>query len=142
MENLLPIRTKVFEINNGWGFISEVNENNRPIYMVTFESVSQIRTLQMSEDGKIFRDNDMIPTVSLTEYTLENGGFTPLSDYNKPKVGDFGWFWNDTYFEFTYTRIEDIDMDDSYKFDTKSTGWFQNFSKEMPEKLKEKLNIK
>ena len=138
----LPIGTKVFEINNGWGYISEVNENNSPIYMVTFESESKIRTLQMSEDGKIFRDNDMIPTVSLTEYDLINGGFTPLSDYNKPKVGDFGYFWDDNMVlepRVIMSSITKVPNIANFYYDTSDEG-YKHFSKEIPEFIKEKIN--
>jgi hypothetical protein len=137
----LKTGTKIFEINNGWGYISEVNENNSPIYMVTFESESKIRTLQMSEDGKIFRDNDMIPTVSLTEYDLINGGFTPLSDYNKPKKFDVGYFWDyeESGHELFYSQILKIEEG---QYITSSSRTFKNFSKEVPEWFTKRIKNK
>ncbi len=136
-ENVLPVGTKVFDIRFGWGEVIDKVDYNPifPLY-VKFEKEAHYTTY--TKDGKIAVSN-LNPILSLTEYTLENGGFTPLSDYSKPKLGDIGYFWDDNDVEIAgrvvYSKIIKINK---YFFDSEMTRW-ENFSEEIPEWLTQKL---
>jgi hypothetical protein len=84
---------------------------------------------------------DLSPLLSLTEYSLENGGFTALSEWGKPKVGDLGYFWNyETKAFVFYSKLIGIDSSSTYKYTmADSTGWTY-FSKEVPEWFLDKMN--
>jgi hypothetical protein len=78
--------------------------------------------------------------LSLTQYTLQNGGFTPLSDYNKPQKFDVGYFWIDeSHHELTYSQLIDIRED---KFINSGFAEWNNFSKEVPEWFTKRINPK
>ena len=133
-ENLLPVGEKVFDIRFGWGEIISVNVELEYPYLVSVEKTKNRYNL----DGK-YISFDLKPTLSLTEYDLYNGGFTPLSDYNKPKVGDFGFFWNNRDVSFqnlVYSKLIKIDI---FNYDAKGEVW-ENFSKEIPDWFLKKMN--
>ena len=139
-ENLLPLGTKVFDIRFGWGEIMDYTTEEKYPYKVIFPNVEDI-IFTYNIAGKPI-DYYINPTLSLTEYDLINGGFTPLSDYNKPKVGDFGYFWDDVnegscYLLFSFTT----DIKGDFFYDSKDHEW-ENFSKEIPEWFKNKMNEK
>ena len=127
-ENLLPIGTKVFDIRFGWG---EIIDSDR--YKVEFKNT----IIFYDKYGKTSM-TDINPTLSLTEYTLKNGGFTPLSDYNKPKVGDFGYFWDNRDTEKGYLIFSFI-TDENLFYDSTGEEW-ENFSKQIPEWFLKKMN--
>jgi hypothetical protein len=85
----LPIGTKVFDIHFGWGDVINISDTSEYPVAVKFEGSMQVYT----QEG-LYRTTDKFRTLSLTEYTLETGGFTPISEYRKPKVGDWGYFWS------------------------------------------------
>jgi hypothetical protein len=137
-ENLLPVGTRVFDIRFGWG---EITKSDYP-YNVKFINDNDI--VAYTINGKCY-ESDLVPTLSLTEYTLENGGFTPLSDYNKPKVGDIGYFWDNDmenkkrllYSEVT--KISNINNNRVFYYDSIANDW-ENFSIEIPEWFKNIMN--
>jgi hypothetical protein len=137
-EQLLKVGTKVFDIRFGWGEITKNDVEIAYPYNVKFrEDAEYYYGINGTSDI-----HSINPLLSLTEYTLENGGFTPLSDYNKPKVGDIGYFWDDEdsrgvneQKRIIYSIITDID--DRY-IDGGDFKW-DNFSKELPEWLTQKL---
>lgn len=138
-EQLLPVGVKVFDVQFGWGEIDEILKNDK--YPLLVKIIKDGNNCAYTIDGKNF-ETDLVPTLSLTEYTLENGGFTPLSDYNKPKVGDIGYFWDNEdsrdvneQKRIIYSIITDIE--DRY-IDGGDFKW-DNFSKELPEWFIEKL---
>jgi hypothetical protein len=134
-EQLIPVGTKVFDARFGWG---EITKSDYP-YNVKFINDNDI--VAYTINGKCY-ETDLVPTLSLTEYTLENGGFTPLSDYNKPKVGDIGYFWDNEDVDFSKRIVYSIlsHIDEIY-FDGKNSVW-ENFSKEIPEWFKNIMNEK
>jgi hypothetical protein len=138
-EQLLQIGTKVFDIRFGWGEIEDYTTEEKYPYKVIFSNVEDV-VFTYNIAGKPI-DYYVNPTLSLTEYDLVNGGFTPLSDYNKPKVGDFGYFWDDNDVEsaqrIVYSKIIKINKYDY--FDSAEINW-QNFSKEIPEWFLKKMN--
>jgi hypothetical protein len=130
-EQLLKVGTKVFDVQYGWGEIYSVFKNT--VYPLRVKFINDNDIVAYTINGKCY-ESDLVPTLSLTEYTLENGGFTPLSDYNKPKVGDFGFFWDDEDMAI-FSKLIKIGL--IYK--TEDGSLFKYFSKETPDFIKEKL---
>jgi len=136
----LEIGTRVFDIRWGWGAIVEYredfNEISYPI-IVRFDGKG-ISTYTLSG---VHSMGDSSPLLSLTEYSLENGGFTDISEWGKPKVGDFGYFWHYETKDFVfYSKLIGIDSSSTYKYTmADSTGWTY-FSKEVPGWFLDKMN--
>jgi hypothetical protein len=135
MKKLL-IGTKVFDIRFGWGEVANIYD--KAVYQVTvkFEGSNEIYT----QEG-LYRRTEKYPTLSLTEYTLEKGGFTPITEYEKPKVGDRGYFWdveNDTP---RYGLLKHINESHIYPYTLNEEGnrW-RNFSHEIPQEYIDYLN--
>ncbi len=131
----LEIGTKVFDIRFGWGEITSVDIELIYLYEVSFEKIKNRYNLE----GKYLED-DFNATLSLTEYDLINGGFTPLSDYNKPQKFDVGYFWDhEGDHEIAYSQIIEI-KDGKYI----NSGFFEwtHFSKEVPEWFTKRINPK
>lgn len=140
MKKLLPIGTPVFYVNRGWGKIS--NHNNFGIYKleVTFTLSTEDNKecyISFTPDGK-FLEDDMYPALSLTEYSLESGGFTPISKYwDTPRIGDWGFFWDYTSNNSAFfAQLKDIDSNN--KFHSPTTKW-NNFSIDIPEHIKQQM---
>ena len=139
-EQLLKVGTKVFDIRFGWGEIMDYTTEEKYPYKVIFSNVEEI-VFTFDVIGKSI-DYYISPTLSLTEYDLENGGFTPLSDCNKPKVGDFGYFWDDDMESKKRLVFSVMDkITDDFYYDSNLANW-ENFSKEIPEWFKNKMNEK
>ena len=84
--------------------------------------------------------NDFNATLSLTEYDLVNGGFTPLSDYNKPQKFDVGYFWDDEGdHDLIYSQLIEIKDD---KYTNSAFNKWTHFSKEVPEWFTKRINPK
>lgn len=133
-EKILPVGTRVFDVRFGWGEIVEtkvpVIYNESPILTVCYTRHERSYTSEYS------------PLLSLTEYTLEKGGFTPISDYwNKPKVGDWGYFWDNQAEPPKYGKLISIDYDKPYHFQINiGGGFYRRFSKDIPEYIKQQMN--
>jgi len=139
----LEIGTKVFHISLGWGEIIQIQDDKNYPYEVLFKDYADNWKEWYTLDGR-HNVNDINATLSLTECDLINGGFTPLSDYNKPQKFDVGYFWDDNMVlepRVIISSITKISKIDNYYYDTTDTV-YQHFSKEIPEFIKEKLNIK
>jgi hypothetical protein len=132
---LLKIGTKVFDIRFGWGEIVD-NNYGRYAYRVRY-NVDRYATYAFSGKSD---EIDFNPMLSLTEYDLVNGGFTPLSDYNKPRKFDVGYFWdNEDDHEITYSQLIDIRKD---KFINSGFAEWTHFSKEVPEWFTKRIKNK
>ena len=124
---LLPIGTKVFDIRFGWGEIVDNNYGSGYTYKVRY---NLNREAAYAFSGKL-HEIDINPILSLTEYDLINGGFTPLSDYNKPKKFDVGYFWDDEGdHDLIYSQL--IEIKDG-KYTNSAFNKWAHFSKEVPE---------
>jgi hypothetical protein len=136
---LLKIGTKVFDIRFGWGEIVD-NNYGRYAYRVRY-NVDRYATYAFSGKSD---EIDFNPMLSLTEYDLVNGGFTPLSDYNKPKVGDIGYFFDHKLNKYLiYSKIKSIETRDTGIFYKDiSDEMFPYFSKEIPEWFEKIINPK
>lgn len=135
-KKLLPIGTKVFDIRFGWGEVIKAINNTKlfPIY-VSFEK----RNVDYTIDG-LYNKGEINPTLSLTEYNLINGGFTPITDFDfdAPKVGDVGYFWDkEEQFTLSYSRIKEILK---YGFLNQNKTEWRYFSKEVPQWFKDKMS--
>jgi len=142
-EKLLPVGTRVFDVRYGWGEIQMVYTGDTFLLLTWFYDyeISTSYTL----DGKVLKENltPITPMLSLTEYTLENGGFTPISDYwNKPKVGDWGYFWD---FEkegstqhIILGKLLEI-KDATHPYVSCSGLCWRSFSHDIPEHIKQQM---
>lgn len=136
-ESLPPIGTKVFDIQFGWGEIKSIDEGE--VYSINAYFQNKGNPIGYSYTSKGKSKIGDVTTLSLTEYDLVKGGFTPITEWDKPKPGDVGYFWDDDddyYLKFgVITEISDGEY--PYSINNKS-GW-KNFSKEVPEWYTKKL---
>jgi hypothetical protein len=122
----LPIGTKVFDINFGWGEVTNISDSSEYQVTVKFKGSTEVYTLE-----GLYRRTDKCPTLSLTEYTLETGGFTPITGYStKPKVGDKGYFWDSNHPDVVYGKLTMIT--DVGSFQCNYRLFRLNFSEEIP----------
>jgi hypothetical protein len=122
-EQIIPNGEKLFHLD--YGFIEVSNYKDGFYYFRNNE-------VHIHENSKY---------LSLTEYDLYNGGFTPLSDYNKPKVGDFGYFWdNEQDRTLLYGQLFNLEEKEGFKYIDVDNSPFKFFSKEIPEWFKNKMN--
>lgn len=76
-EKFLPVSTMVFDVQLGWGKVVGHSESTKyPLKIMFYSGYIELYAF----DGKFSLD-DKVPVLSLTEYTLEKGGFTPISEY-------------------------------------------------------------
>lgn len=137
-KKILPVGTKVFDALFGHGEVAET--------LFYDERTSRIRVLfkdgeekAYNQDGK-YSSHHKNPTLSLTEYTLEKGGFTPISEYwIRPKIGDWGYFWDREDTSLTFDELSYISNLGSF-VGKLSLSWFRFFSHEIPEHIKQKMN--
>jgi hypothetical protein len=125
MKKLL-IGTKVFDIRFGWGEVANIYDKAVYQVMVKFEGSAEVYT----QEG-LYRRTDKSPTLSLTEYTLEKGRFTPITEYGKPKVGDMGYFWDSNHPDAVYGKLTMIT--DVGSFQCNYRLFRLNFSHEIPQ---------
>jgi hypothetical protein len=130
----LPIGTKVFDINHGWG---EITGESPEHYSVHWHHISDFFR---KSNGTLKGSEIKFPALSLTEYTLENGGFTPITEYGKPKVGDRGYFWDDFKSCIFYGKITKIQNTHPMPFKINDYEYFMNFSHEIPQEYIDYLN--
>lgn len=132
-EKLLPVGTKVFDIRYGWGEVKEYKDGGFPI-----TAKMNGTYCYYTKDGYGYSATNRVPILSLTEYTLENGGFTPISEYwTKPKIGDWGYFWdNGIYNGVFFGRLASIE---TRSFGAENAGRWQNFSHDIPDHIKKQM---
>jgi len=133
-ERLLPVGTKVYSVfESSWGIVKDHHTGLYPL-LIKFDCGNES---YYTREGKVLIGLEN-PNLSITEYTLENGGFTPISEYwNKPKVGDWGYFWdNGIYNGVFFGRLASIE---TRGFGAENAGRWQNFSHEIPEHIKKQI---
>jgi hypothetical protein len=87
----LQIGTKVFDIRFGWGeVIRFIKEMEYPIIVEYKDKNGQLE--EYNEKGK-WISGDLVSLLSLTEYSLEKGGFTPIGAEPPLQVGELAYFW-------------------------------------------------
>jgi hypothetical protein len=128
----LPIGTRVFDFRYGWGEV--VGHKASPLWVKFREG----HLYQYTDEGK-FSQRHKFPILSLTEYTLTEGGFTPITEFDKPSIGCMGYFWDNTRQGYvSYSRLVDIDSSGIYTAEG-GTRW-QEFAKEIPQWFLDKMN--
>lgn len=81
-------------------------------------------------------EDDTHPLLSLTEYSLESGGLTPISEYwNTPRVGDWGFFWENDTSLIVFGQLTYIGPNG---YLTKNVEW-KNFSHEVPPHVQKQM---
>jgi hypothetical protein len=128
----LPIGTKVFDINHGWG---EITGESPEHYSVHWHHISDFFR---KSNGTLKGSEIKFPALSLTEYTLEKGGFTPITEYGKPKVGDNGYFWDSNHPDLVYGKLTMIT--DVGSFQCNNRVFRFQFSHEIPQEYIDYLN--
>lgn len=112
---------KVFDIRYGWGKVFEDNRNAPYSLKVEFDNYT---TYYYTNDGKANR-NDIYPTLSFTEYTLE--GFS--QERPKPnlpfKVGDVVFCKDKFYKWWSLGILAQIDFDNSLCFSVNGYNYEQ-----------------
>ena len=124
----LPIGTRVFDVLYGWGEVIEYKEGLYTPLTIRFKNGN---IDLYTKEGKVTQ-RSITPILSLTEYNLTEGGFTPITEFDKPKIGDLGYFWdNDVHNYVLYSTIVHIGRSGIY---TAAAGsrW-RHFSKEVPQ---------
>ena len=86
MESIFQIRDKVYDIFEGWGVISDISETS---LTVSFTKNDGTTEAEYTLDGKVF-DDDLIPRLSLSEYTFN--GFS--QDRKATYVGKWCHVWS------------------------------------------------
>lgn len=134
-ERLLPVGTRVFDVRYGWG---QVDDSQKDVsYPLRIEFDNQEYEHYTLEG--MYLDYDKKPLLSLTEYTLENGGFTPISEYwTKPKIGDWGYFWDIKYEGIHFSQLKQIQEGRKPYLSASGTTWM-NFSEEIPQHIKKQM---
>lgn len=133
-ERLLPVGTKVYSIlESEWGVVQEHKTGKYPI-LVKFEGGNEV---YYTKEGKVLAGFEN-PNLSLTEYTLETGGFTPISEYwNKPQIGGWGYFWDrETSNAALFGRLTGIE---NRGFEEGNTAYWRCFSHEIPDHIKKQM---
>lgn len=137
-KKMLPVGTKVFDVLFGHGEVADTlfyDERTSRIRVV----FKDFEDMTYNQDGKC-SDHHKNPTLSLTEYTLEKGGFTPISEYwTKPKKGDWGYFWDFESEGVHFSQLKQIQEGDRLYMSGNGHTWI-NFSHDMPEYIKQKMN--
>lgn len=87
-------------------------------------------------DGR-YDTEEPSPTLSFTPYDLANGGFSQERPKPEPKIGDVGYFWDDDSSLCSYSKIEHIVWDATYKYKPKFGDYCKNFSNEPPAHIKQ-----
>lgn len=99
METIFKVGDKVFDINFGWGKVTDVNPgDNYPIYV----KFKRAKRCWYTNKGEYLLDSP--PTLSFTEYKLNGFSQERPIDYNEWK-GKWCAFWGDNYsIGFTISR--------------------------------------
>jgi hypothetical protein len=127
----LTTGTRVFDYTKGWGRVldGEHIDSFKNVWVTVDFCNGQV--FYYTKEG--FRNRgDNSPMLSLTEYTINNNEFTPVTEFDKPKIGDLGYFWdNDVHNYVLYSTIVHIGRSGIY---TAAAGsrW-RHFSKEVPQ---------
>ena len=135
-ERLLPVGTKVFDVRYGWGQVDDSQKDASYPLSIKFDNQEyEYYTLE-----GMYLDYDTTPLLSLTEYTLENGGFTAISEYwGKPKVGDWGYFFdNGTVHGAYFGKLISIQKDE-YPYGSGNGQTWHNFSHDIPNHIKKQM---
>lgn len=113
---------KVFDIRYGWGEVIRVY--NDTCISVKFKKECNTFSCMYRFNG-LRGDNDDIPLLSFTEYTLQGFSQERPIDY-KDYIGKWGKFWNNHDKEYTISKLESIVFNNEFRSNT-STAIYDNF---------------
>jgi len=102
------------------------------------------RVLQSYEYNGKWSVYDINPTLSLTEYSLEKGGFTPIDAEPPLQVGEMAYFYFHNGTHLHYSAIADINNDcngNPIKYFTVCGYTFDYASREIPQWFLDKFKI-
>lgn len=133
-EQIFRLYDRVFDISFGWGIVKSIGEyGNFPID-VDFGDVF----MNYTRDGKL-SNRAPAPTLSFTEYTINNGFSQERPTDPKRLIGKWGKFWNDNKDVFTIGQLSwyyGNDKEKPYEYKDKSYTFFKPFDEEQVRILK------
>ena len=133
----LPIGTRVFDVTKGWGTVFEWGEG----FEIMRDGISvkfDIGIISYYTKEGLDRPGETTPILSLTEYSIQKEEFTPVTEFDKPKIGDVGYFWDSEDRDVLLLSKLTV-ITDKYKPNKASCG-FDNFSKEIPQWFLDRMN--
>ena len=121
---------KVFDISYGWGIVKLIDNYAKFPIGVKFGD----NLISYTADGKKSLIS-VAPTLSFTEYGLNNK-FTQKRPINyNDYIGKWGKFWNNYIEKFIITTLDDYFMNDNKPFET-NCGFFKHFEPLKEEQIK------
>ena len=130
----LEIGTKVFDVRYGWGEVIRIVKESEYDIIVEYEDKNGQRE-EYDKNGK-WISGDLVSLLSLTEYSLEKGGFTPIHAEPPLQVGELAFFYFHNGTHLHYSAIADINNDcngNPIKYFTVCGYTFDYASREIPQ---------
>jgi hypothetical protein len=124
-QDLFQIGDVVYHWKYGKGEVDNVNYND--VYPVSVRFDGKIDELSFTKDGRY--DTNEEPSLSFTPYNFKDGGFCQERPKPEPKVGDWGWFWDEGDASAVFGLLSDIAI--RYYCEGYNAG-FKYFSHEAP----------
>lgn len=133
-ECIYQVGDTVYHYAYGCGKVCSTFSPEEEVYSISvqFDDGTFVFTL----DG-MFHHQDKEPSLSFTPYDLKNGGFSQERPKPEPKIGDVGYFWDHDSSLCSYSKIEHIVWDTTYKYKPKFGNYCKNFSHEPPAYIKQ-----
>jgi hypothetical protein len=123
--------TKVFDVRFGWGeVIRFIKEMDYPIIVEYKDKNGQLE--EYDKKGK-WISGDLVSLLSLTEYSLEKGGFTPIDKEPPLQVGEMAYFWDDENDNQLVYKIVLYIGDDEKVINSMGVKKYENASREIPQ---------
>jgi len=126
----LETGTNVFDVRLGWGIIADNNHSDEYMYRAIFGKTN----VEYTSKGFDHYD-DKKPLLSLTEYSLEKGGFTAIDSEPPLQKGELAYFWDNGRHNTILSVYESYDK--GFHYSELGTN-YDNASREIPKFLLDK----
>jgi len=124
-QDLFQVGDVVYHWTYGKGNVCEIGISESYPVIVLFENSNN--KWAFSKDGKL--QHHQPKSLSFTPYNFKTGGFSQERPKPEPKVGDYGWFWNDRDNSVIFGLLSDIT---SHYYCEDIIAGFKYFSHEAP----------
>lgn len=121
---LFQVGDVVYHWQYGSGKISRIDKDSEYSIIVNFETLGECR---FTKDGRLRKEQE--PSLSFTPYNFKTGGLSQERPKPEPKVGDWGWFWDDSNDYGCFGKIDRITRN---SFVCGGLAFFKHFSHEAP----------
>lgn len=114
------------------GTVTNIDANKLYSVFVKFEGEDSEESFTFDGKEKEFH---ILPSLSFAPYNHTDGGFSQIRPDDLPKVGDFGWFWDNDLSDIKAERLEAIIDNFFYPVSSNETikRAYKNFRKINPE---------